>query len=189
VSQIPENLATALIAFTSGATVVVLNHVFTSRRSYDEKIWELRRTAYGTILVELAEVENVLGYVDEYIQRNSEEWYFNNDISGKHTSIIAEHMRIIRKLYTDNYLILSDRFIYLFERFLRALDESNNPNLSPPEEREIFAAAVRAARPKLLQQARSEIPLRGEWKLPLAWKLGARKLFKLPKVFGGRKTS
>jgi hypothetical protein len=137
----------------------VLTNTLSSHHSNEEKIWELRRVACGSILAKLTEVEWVLDNADEYIQQD-EMRYFHEDISNKHKEIIANHMISVRKSYTDNYLILSDRFIALFEDFLRSLDDRYS-NLLPPEEHEKFAVAVRTVRPKLLQQARSEIPLRG----------------------------
>src|ERR1700730_13063322 len=103
------------------------------------------------ILAELTAVERVLGSADEYIAQE-ETRYFHDDnddnISRRHSKVISSHMDIARKSYVDNYLIMSERFIALFKTFLRSLD-NENPNLSELEEYEEFAAAVRAARPKL----------------------------------------
>jgi hypothetical protein len=158
--DIPASVVvTALTTLVSGAMGAILTNVLNARRSTDEKIWELRRTAYGNILAELSAVERILRSADEYIQEN-EMGYFEGKVSRAHDESIAQHMELVRKSYTDNYLILSNRFIRLFEEFLRSLDHGN-PYLNPPEEHDIFAAAVRGTRPKLLQQARNEMPLRG----------------------------
>ena len=52
----------------------------------------------------------------------------------------------------------------MLEEFVRTLD-STDPALNVSEEYEIFAAAVRVARPKLLQQAKSELRLRDKRQL------------------------
>jgi len=153
------DIVTALTNLVSGAMGAILTNVLNARRSTDEKLWELRRNGYGVILAELSAIERILSSADEYMQEN-ETRYFDEKVSRAHDERIAWHMELVRKSYTDNYLILSDRFIGLFEEFLRSLDHGD-PNLIPTEEHEIFAAAVRAARPKLLQQARNEMPLRG----------------------------
>ena len=64
---------------------------------------------------------------------------------------------------------MSEEFIDLLEEFLRTLDNTD-PAVNVSEEYEIFAAAVRAARPKLLQQAKSELRLRDKRQLRWPWK-------------------
>jgi hypothetical protein len=136
---------------------VVLTNWLSSHSSTKQKLWELQRAAYGSILAELAAVETVLDSATEFIEEN-EERYFDDEASTRHDATIRSHMKSVRKSYTENYLILSDRFITLFEDFLRSLDE-RSPDFLPPEEHEKFAETVRVARPKLLQQARSEMPV------------------------------
>ncbi len=152
-------LVTAITTLVSGALGAILTNALTARRSIDEKLWELRRAGYGAILAELGAIEVILDLADEYIREN-EIRYFGEDVSRMHNENISEHMRLLRRSYTDNYLICSDKFIGIFENLLHSLD-SRDLNLMPPEEHEMFSSAVRAARPKLLRQARDEMPVRG----------------------------
>src|SRR6516164_11625285 len=80
------------------------------------------------------------------------ERYFH-EVEGKHNEQIAQHMRAVHHAYTLNFVILSDEVIRIFEDFYR---RDSYDNLSPPEEHDQFALAIRSLRPKLLQQARSE---------------------------------
>ncbi|MGO9673609.1 MAG: hypothetical protein ACLPSF_05490 [Methylocella sp.] len=157
-ADIPAGV-TVLLSLTSSVLVVFLTNALNARRSTNEKLWELRRTAYGSILAELTAAEWVLDSADEYIEEDETRYFYDVDPAwSRHSPLIGGHMEIARKSYVDNYLIMSERFIELFESFLRSLD-NKDPNLSLPEEYEAFAAIIRAARPKLLQQARREMPL------------------------------
>ena len=152
------SVVTAVTTLASVVVGALLTNLLNAGRSTDEKLWELRRIAYGSILAELKAVEWVLESADECISED-EYRYFDAELSRRHNETMSNHMQVVRKSYLDNYLTMSDRFIAVFEDFLRSLDD-RDPNLMPPEEHEKFADAVRAARPKLLQQARSEMPLR-----------------------------
>ena len=157
----PDILATFIVstgtALLSGVTVAYFTNKFSARRSTEEKIWELRRATYGLILAELAAAELILEELDRYILLNPAS-NPNDILNGFHIRP-GFHLNTARKAYTDSYLILSDCFIKLFEGFLLSFD--NVDDLSPSEEYKIFSAAIREGRPKLLQQARSEMPLRG----------------------------
>ena len=146
-------IVTAVTTLVSGALGAFITNVLNSRRSTDEKIWELRRTSYGSILAELAAVESVLDDIDSDIVLGR---HFTQEITNTYNKETGTHLESARKAYTDNYLILSERFIELFEDFLRSL---NYEVQYPPEEYKVFSGVIRAARPKLLQQARSEMPL------------------------------
>lgn len=150
-------IVTAVTTLVAGAMGAILTNVLNARRSTHEKIWELRRASYGLILTELAEVESVLDELDRRILLDAAS--ITNDVSNAYNRRTGTHFESARKAYTDSYLILSNRFIELFEVFLRSLDYVDD--LSPSEGHKMFSAAIRAGRLKLLQQARSEMPLRG----------------------------
>jgi hypothetical protein len=151
-------IVTAITTLASGGISAIITNALNVRRSTQEKLWELRRVAYGSILAEMRSVEYVLDAAEEHIQED-EMRYFHGEISNRHNETISGHMSVVRKSYMDNYLILSDAFISEFEVLLGSLDD-RNPNLDPSEAHEQFASAVRAARPKLLRQARTEMPVR-----------------------------
>jgi hypothetical protein len=130
-----------ITALLSGVTVAYFTNKFSASRSTEEKIWELRRASYGRILRDAASI--------------------TLDVSNAYNRRTGTHLESARKAYTDSYLILSNRFIDLFEEFLLSFD--NVDDLSPSEGHKIISAAIRAGRPKLLQQARSEMPRRTRW--------------------------
>jgi hypothetical protein len=150
-------IATLVPTLISGWLSAVVTNRLNAERSNREKFWELRRAAYGSILTELAAVEAILATADEYMAED-EYRYFDGTVAGTHNELIAAHMKVVRRTYTDNYLICSDEFIALFEGFLLEL-EGSDPNDGPSESHERFCLAVRAARPKLLQQGRREMPV------------------------------
>jgi hypothetical protein len=136
----------------------IITYMLNVRRSTHEKLWELRRVAYGSILAEMKYVEYVLDSADEYIKKD-EMRYFAGQAFIHHNAAIGKHMLTVRKNYMDNYLILSEKFISEFDLLLNYLD-STYPDFDPQEEHTHFASAIRAAQPKLLRQARSEMPVK-----------------------------
>lgn len=144
---------------TGGATVVavVIANRLSFRRTSSEKIWDLRRQAYGEILSALAKVENVLDIAGEYIHE-SEVRYFEEGVSKLHDSRISESMDIARKRFDDEYLVLSPRFISCFDKMQKELSAlGNDPDQTPDESHAEFDAVIRKHRPLLLTLARSEI--------------------------------
>lgn len=147
-----------LIAIISGTTVAVVTNSLMARRAYEEKIWELKRTAYGSIFAGLTAVELVLDHIEDSLENSNYETYYRTDAYKKHSKQIADIMIEVKSTYTCNYLILSPQFIEVFDAFLK--DIADDPCALPPDNDETFASAVRAVRPKLLEQARKEIPLK-----------------------------
>jgi hypothetical protein len=179
IAGIPAGIVvTAVTTLVSGALAAFLTSLLTARRSNDEKIWEMRRIAYGIILAELLAVERVLDDAAEYIEEDKSR-YFHGKEAESHNTIINRHMLAIRKSYTENYLVLSDPFIAIFEAFTHQLRASStNQNLMPFEYLSDFEKAVRLARPKLLTQARSEMPLRRTLRDRLSFQRVARWLLR-----------
>ncbi len=151
------NLITAVTAIVA----VVVGNKLAYSRSSEEKVWDLRRQAYGVILAELAAVERICDYADELIAQD-ELRYFHGDHHGVHQSQVAEHIATVRQRFSEDYLIISETFITLVERFFDELG-GGSPNEAPPEEHERISATVRESRLRLMAQARSEITFQKSW--------------------------
>ncbi len=115
--------------------------------------------AYSCILSQLAAIEAVLDIADKYMEEDPSR-YFASEIINSHDAAIAEGMKTVRKTYNESYIILSDAFAKLYEGLMRRLNEEQDPNGCRLDEHEAFSAAIRAVRPKLLKQAKSEMPVR-----------------------------
>ncbi len=156
------NIVTGIVTVIS----VVIANWLSSNQSGQAKLWDFRRQAYGVILSELASVERVCTVADEYMAENVH-GYFGSDAQNKHNEQIAGHMGILRQRFSDDYLILSDPFVELFEAFTADLG-SGAPDEGYPDEDERFSKAVRKHRPLLLAQARKEMTTRrGAWSFGL----------------------
>jgi|HubBroStandDraft_6_1064221.scaffolds.fasta_scaffold666551_2 hypothetical protein len=150
------NIVTAIAAVVA---VVIANRL-SYGRSNKEKLWDLRRQAYGLILSELSEVEQICDSADEYIQQD-EDRYFES-VDQKDNFAIAKHMEAINRRIADDYLILSDAFISMYGELKKEM--SGDPyNDTPPEEHEKFSTAVRKYRPLLIALARGEMTVRNRW--------------------------
>jgi hypothetical protein len=152
---------------TGIATVlaVVIANKLTYSRSSKQRLWDLRREAYGSILSELARAERVCDHADQYIEQD-EMRYFESKQSNADSAEIGEHMTAARKRFSDDYLILSDVFISMYEQFTDEL-RAGDPNDLPPEEHEHFATILRKNRLRLMAQARIEMSVRKGWSLRL----------------------
>jgi len=151
-----SNITTACITLASGVISAFIANILNARRSNAEKLWELRRAAYGTILAELKQVELVIDRADEYIQEDLHR-YYDSEVSIRHNQKISHRMALAQASYQDNYLILSDQFIILFENLLRSFEGVEY--LLPPEIHDAISKAIRTTRPKLAQQGRNEMPI------------------------------
>ena len=140
---------------------VLLTNQLTYGRGNKEKLWELRRQAYGVILSELVAVERICGSADRYIEEDLMR-YYEGDLYRAHNSNINDHMAVARNRFASDYLILSDDFLDIFDGF--TADLSAGWDESPPEEYDRFATAVRARRPRLATQARREMPFSQRWR-------------------------
>lgn len=131
-------------------------------RAYKEKVWDLRRQAYGLILSELAAIEQICDMADEQISETSVMSYFDGR-NRKNDEQIHEHMIAIRKRFADDYLILSDGFIAFYEGLTKEM-MSDPYNSLPPEQHDTFCEAIRKYRPLLTSLARSETTIRNKWR-------------------------
>jgi hypothetical protein len=149
---------------TAAATVVavVIANRLTFSRTNKERLWDLRRQAYGVIVTEFAAMERVYVEIDGFIGMHGEEAYFRDEQMFDDGKVLAAHMSEANSRFADDYLVLSDQFIQIYEQML---DEIHNtdPNVAGMEGRKAVSVAVRAARPKLLAQARSEMKLPRWW--------------------------
>jgi hypothetical protein len=151
---------------TGIATVVAV--VIANRLSYGrtnrEKLWDLRRQSYGFILSELGSIEQICDIADEYISEGGEQRYFEGQ-DQLHNEKIHMHMNAMRKRFADDYLILSDTFIALYEKLSKEM--SSDPyNSTPSDDHDIFSAAIRKYRPLLTTLARSEMMIHNRWWQP-----------------------
>lgn len=159
------DLGSIITAVATVIAVVVANKL-SFARSNREKIWELRRQAYGAILAQLAAITRICEHADQYIQEDLMH-YFHSERYTDDCTRTAEGMTAIRNRFSDDYLIISDPFIARMEDFLADL-EGDDPNATPPEEYRHFATTVSKHRPLLLRQARKEMaePARRLWHTP-----------------------
>lgn len=148
------NIVTAVATVIS---VVIANHL-SSRQSGKARVWDFKRQAYGVILSELASVERICDAADSYMEEDVHR-YFESKTRDIHNEQISAHTKTMRQRFSDDYLILSDPFIALFETFMSELD-AIPPDANYPEEDELFSKAVRKHRPLLLAQARRETTTR-----------------------------
>ena len=150
-------LGNVVTAIATVISVVVANRLSFSQ-SGKAKLWDLRRQAFGAILSELASVERLCDVADSYIRENAY-GYFHSETRTEHDTRIVEHIKTARQRFSDDYLIVSDAFIGLFEAFTTEL-EAGPPDDIFPLDHEHFAALVRKHRPLLLAQGRSEMAFR-----------------------------
>jgi hypothetical protein len=161
-----DNLVTIIAAIvTVGGTIigVVLANRMTASRSYKEKIWDFRRAAYGIILAELAEIERIYDSADEYITERSFHDYFEHKAYSQDNAEIAKRMSRIHERFSGDYLILSDRFIELYNAF--QVDVTPDPFGSTSTDDDYYSssAAVRKFRPLLIERARQEMASHERW--------------------------
>ena len=156
------DILTPLITAGAAVLAVIIGNRLSYTQSYDEKIWDLRRPAYGLILSELGGIESICDNADEYIAQDSDRYF--ETVEQKDNDKIAKHFEAINKRIADDYLILSDEFHALYDEFRKAM--STDPyNYDPPEDHEVFATAVRKYRPRLIKLARSEMAVRKRWSI------------------------
>jgi hypothetical protein len=124
------------------------------RRTSAEKIWEVRRQAYSEVIAALTHVEKICDSADEMIAENAH-WYFDSPTSMRHNEQISQHLQRMRTAITDNYVVLSPRFVAAYDDYLE--DVSGSENDSPPDEQDTFSKAVRRCRRRMLEVAREEI--------------------------------
>jgi hypothetical protein len=160
------DIASAIITAITTASATVLAVVIANRlsyaRTYKEKLWDLKRPAYGLILSELAAIEQICNTADEYIQENQDRYF--ESVAEKHNAKIAKHFEAINKRIADDYLIMSEDFNALYDELMKKM--AGDPfNDDTSEEHQKFTAAVRKYRPLLIALARSEMILPKRWLL------------------------
>jgi hypothetical protein len=151
-----------LIGGIVGIVAVVIGSRLTYARSSKEKIWDLRRAAYSVILSELAAIERICDDADEYIDQRGFVEYFEHKAFVNNREEMAKHMAFVRDRVSDDYLILSDAFIKIYDELTHEM-QSDPYNSLPPDEHEAFAAAIRKHRPRLKALARSEMTAHNRW--------------------------
>jgi hypothetical protein len=149
------DILTPLITAGAAVLAVIIGNRLNYTRSYNEKIWDLKRPAYGLILSELGEVESICDNADEYIGQDSNRYF--QTIEQKDNAEISKHFQAISKRIADDYLILSVEFHALYDEFSKALATDPYDHIDASEAHEAFAAAVRKYRPLLIKLCRFEI--------------------------------
>jgi hypothetical protein len=96
-------------------------------RSIKEKLWDVRREAYGGMLSELAEVDRITKGADVWMATMGAGEYLNSDSSQQDRKKIRNHMSVVWRKYSDDHLVMSDEFIRIFESFISKFDEGD-PN-------------------------------------------------------------
>ena len=151
----------ALVTAIATLVGVILGNRLTYARSSAERLWDLRRQAYGVILTELAAVDRISHNANQYIASGVDDYwegkYFADDVAK-----IGAHMRVVRARFSDDYLILSDEFIRLFEKFIADLD-SGDPMVAGRQEHIRSRNVITRHRPVLLTQARTETKPPRRW--------------------------
>jgi hypothetical protein len=148
---------------TGIATViaVVIANRLTYSRSTKERLWDLRRQAYGVILAELGAADRIIHGANKYIASGVGDYfeskYFADDIKKT-----GEHMKVAHDRFSDDYLIFSDDFVRIFEAFLGERDDAG-PNVAGHNEHLRRRSVITKYRPLLLAQARSEMKIRPRW--------------------------
>jgi hypothetical protein len=134
-------------------------------RGNREKLWDLRRQAYGVILSDFRAVETICNFVDEDVTEGVER-YFAGSAYSRDADRIRAHLRTAHDRFSADYLILSDDFIRIFDGYQNDPDRPSQFD-SPPEQYKKFSANIRRWRPLLLEQARHEMPLQRQ-RLPFS---------------------
>ena len=112
-------------AFATVVSVVIANRLSSTQSGW-AKLWDFRRQAYGVILSESPRWKgSAIRRIT--IGRKAMSGYFESESRDAINTQIAEHMGTVRKRFSDDYLILSDPFIALFETFIADL-EAGPPN-------------------------------------------------------------
>jgi hypothetical protein len=153
---------------TAIATVlaVVIANRLSLRKTNQERLWDLRRVAYGTILSDLGKVEQICSNIDDTLGYLQGGWleYWDTESRVKNENAIHDHMKHLRTTISEDYLILSELFIKTFEEFTQQTSADDDGDSSPPEEQDTFSAAVKAYRPKLMKIAKDELQIKtGVW--------------------------
>ncbi len=155
-------IVAAFVTVTGTIAGVIIANKLTHSRTSKEKLWDLRLPAYGQILSELADVERICDDADEYISQRDFHEYHASKAFNRHNDEIAQHMSLVRKRFSDGYLIFSEEFIAIYNELTN--DASSDPyNSSPDEDHDSFTSAVRKHRPRLVTVARSEMATGSGW--------------------------
>ncbi len=163
VSNNAVTIIAAIVTVVGTIVGVVIANRLTASRSYKEKIWDLRRAAYGFILAQLGELERVYDNADEYITERGFEEYFEHKAYSEGRDEIAKHLKLIRAKFADDYLILSDRFIELINALEDGIATDPYGSTSVDEDYDTESAAVRKYRPLLVERARQEMASHKWW--------------------------
>lgn len=146
-----------MLAPLAGIIGVVVGHMLNRGHNRREKIKDLRRVAYSSILSELASAQPAYDRAADEISEDPHA-YHASERWDRHYEQISEHVVAARQYYTEQYLILSDAFISRWEAMMdaRAVAANSDPD-DPFVNVEAHGDIVRSARVDLMEIARWEV--------------------------------
>lgn len=159
----PFEIATALIGLggavvggaISSATTLLIAH--TEREKYRrERSWDLRREAYTAIIGALDRARAIARHIDDEYADNPHGWDAS-PANRKAQVQMVEFFHAAREAFHANKLMLSKAFVAKYDEMNRSLDESNNPNLAPPEIANIAASVMERVVPDMEELATREL--------------------------------
>jgi hypothetical protein len=155
-------------SFITGVVTVVgvwLTNRLSYGRSTKEKLWDVRREAYGAILSELADIDRITKGADEWMDTMGQGEYLGSGAIDEDKVKINGHLKVIWKRYSDDHLIMSAAFISLFENFISEYDRGD-PNDATHSKHLRRRKIITKNRALLLAQARREMEIQRGWWRP-----------------------
>lgn len=159
----PFEIATALIglggaviggAISSATTLLIAR---TEREKYRrERSWDFKREAYTTIIGALDRARAITQHIDDEYAEDPHGWDAS-PANRKAQGQMVEFFRAAREAFHANKLMLSKAFVAKYDEMNRSLDESNNPNLAPPEIADIAARVMERIVPEMEELAAREL--------------------------------
>lgn len=156
----------AIVTVVGTIIGVVIANRLTFSQSYKQKLWELRRHAYGVVLSELGMIERICDDAAGYIEQDAERYF--ESVSHKDDAKIATHLEAIETRMADDQLILSDAFIALYGELTKQMSSDDSGEDDEFEVHQKFVTAIKKYRPLLLTLARVEMTIPKNWWLPSA---------------------
>lgn len=146
-----------VVAPLSGLLGVVVGHWLNRGHSQKEKARDLRRTSYGVILSELSAAHSTLVHACEVKDEDAHR-YHDSELRNQHDERIWTHHRAARTRFSDDFLILSDRFISRFEKIGRDISDKGDED-DPFHNIDLRREIIHAALDDLKRIARSEVTI------------------------------
>jgi len=160
----PHDILIALIALggavlgaaASTITTVIIHR--NERHKYArERVWDLRRDAYTTIVAALVKANRLADHMDREYSDDPHGYNASKEMRVA-TGQYIEAMHQARDAFYANRLMLSDQFAARYDAMIGQLSfEAGNPNLVPPEQAEETARIITNGTDDLLSIALKEV--------------------------------